>query len=450
MSLAKVIGPDIEELIRENPQELPAAIAELHPADIAELMDELSRDDRIVLFEVLPPERGAAVLSELKGETLRVVLHRASPEKLGSYLDRLPPDEVTFLLEHLSQRQREAVLAKMSPRDAAEAERLLRYPARTAGRLMTEKVARIRPEWSVAQTLGELRKIDPEVETIQSLYAVDDGGRLVGYVSLRQLFPAPPERRIADIMERRLLTVRVDTPQEDVARLVSKYDVHAIPVVDTDGRLLGIVTVDDVIDILIEEQTVDMLQLGGAPGKDEVEGYFATKPLRNVRLRFNWLLLLFVAETLTGTVLRHFESELAKVVALSFFIPLLIGTGGNSGSQTVTTIVRGLAVGDIRLRDFGRVFLREASSGLLLGLMLGVVGFGRALLWGSTMPLAATVGISILVICAWANAVGATIPMLATAVKIDPTVMSAPLIATLVDATGLAIYFVIAKAILGL
>ena len=450
MSLAKVIGPDIEELIRENPQELPAAIAELHPADIAELMDELSRDDRIVLFEVLPPDRGAAVLSELKGETLRVVLHRASPEKLGTYLDRLPPDEVTFLLEHLSQRQREAVLAKMSPRDAAEAERLLRYPARTAGRLMTEKVARIRPEWTVAQTLGELKKIDPEVETIQSLYAVDESGRLVGYVPLRQLFPAPPERRISDIMERRLLTVRVDTPQEDVARLVSKYDVHAIPVVETDGRLLGIVTVDDVIDILIEEQTVDMLQLGGAPGKDEVEGYFAAKPLRNVRLRFNWLLLLFVAETLTGTVLRHFESELAKVVALSFFIPLLIGTGGNSGSQTVTTIVRGLAVGDIRLRDFGRVFLRESGSGLLLGLMLGAVGFGRALLWGSTMPLAATVGISILVICTWANAVGATIPMLATAVKIDPTVMSAPLIATLVDATGLAIYFVIAKSIMGL
>jgi magnesium transporter len=450
MSLAKVIGPDIEELIRENPQELPAAIAELHPADIAELMDELSRDDRIVLFEVLPPDRGAAVLSELKGETLRVVLHRASPEKLGSYLDRLPPDEVTFLLEHLSQRQREAVLAKMSPRDAAEAERLLRYPARTAGRLMTEKVARIRPEWTVGETLGELKKIDPEVETIQSLYAVDDGGRLVGYVSLRQLFPAPPERRIAELMERRLLTVRVDTPQEDVARLVSKYDVHAIPVLDAEGRLLGIVTVDDVIDILIEEQTVDMLQLGGAPGKDEIEGYFATKPLRNVRLRFNWLLLLFVAETLTGTVLRHFEGELAKVVALSFFIPLLIGTGGNSGSQTVTTIVRGLAVGDIRLRDFGRVFAREAGSGVLLGLMLGAVGFGRALLWGSTMPLAATVGISILVICAWANAVGATIPMLATAVKIDPTVMSAPLIATLVDATGLAIYFVIAKAILGL
>jgi magnesium transporter len=228
--------------------------------------------------------------------------------------------------------------------------------------------------------------------------------------------------------------------------------VHAIPVVDENDKLLGIVTVDDVIDILIEEQTQDVLHLGGVSAtEEEVEqGYFASKPWRNVRLRFNWLLLLFVTETLTGTVLRHFEDELAKVVALSFFIPLLIGTGGNSGSQTVTTIVRGLAVGEIRLRDFGRVLLREGGSGLILGILLGFVGFGRALLWGSHAPLALTVGVSILVICTWANTVGAMIPMLATLFKIDPTVMSAPLIATLVDATGLIIYFTIAKSFLGL
>jgi len=345
MSLAKVIAPDIEELIREDPSQLPAALSSLHPADIAELLDDLPRDDRITVFESLPSEQGAAVLSELKGETLRLVLHQASPAKLGAELDLLPADEVTFLLEHLTQRQREAILAKMSARDAAEVQRLLRYPARTAGRLMTEKFATIRPEWTVAETLNHLKKIDPEVETIQSLYAVDDGGRLVGYVSLRRLFPAPQDRRIADMMERRLLTVRTDTTQEEVARMVSKYDVHAIPVVDETNRLLGIVTVDDVIDIMIEEQTEDLLHLGGVAATEETveQGYFASKPWRNVRSRFNWLLLLFVTETLTGTVLRHYESELAKVVALSFFIPLLIGTGGNSGSQTVTTIVRGLA-----------------------------------------------------------------------------------------------------------
>jgi magnesium transporter len=452
MSLAKVIAPDIEELIREHPDQLPAALSAIHPADLAELLDDLPREDRLTVFEALPVDQGAAVLSVLKGETLRLILHTASPAKLGPMLDLLAPDDVTNLLEHLTQRQREAILAKMSARDAAEVERLQRYPPRTAGRLMTIKFATIRPEWTVAETLQHLRKIDPEVETVQSLYAVDDAGRLVGYVALRRLFPAPPDRKIADMMERRLLTVGPDADQEEVARLVSKYDVHAIPVVEENQKLLGIVTVDDVIAILIEEQTQDVLHLGGVSATDEEveQGYFASKPWRNVRLRFNWLLLLFVTETLTGTVLRHYEDELARVVALSFFIPLLIGTGGNSGSQTVTTIVRGLAVGEIRLRDFGRVLLREGGSGLVLGILLGIVGFGRALLWGSTTPLALTVGVSILVICTWANAVGAMIPMLATMFKIDPTVMSAPLIATLVDATGLIIYFTIAKSFLGL
>ena len=452
MSLAKVIGPDLEELIRENPQELPAALSTIHPADLSEILDDLPRQDRLTVFEALPVDQGAALLSLLKGETLRLILHEASPAKLGPMLDRLAPDDATALLENLTQRQREAILAKMSPRDVAEVERLQRYPPRTAGRLMTIKFATIRPEWTVAETLQHLRRIDPEVETVQSLYAVDDGGRLVGYIALRRLFPAPPEKKIADMMERRLLTVKPDTDQEEVARMVSKYDVHAIPVVDDNDKLLGIVTVDDVIDILIEEQTQDVLHLGGVSAtEEEVEqGYFASKPWRNVRLRFNWLLLLFVTETLTGTVLRHYEDEIAKVVALSFFIPLLIGTGGNSGSQTVTTIVRGLAVGEIRLRDFARVLVREGGSGLVLGILLGIVGFGRALLWGSTTPLALTVGVSILVICTWANAVGAMIPMLATLFKIDPTVMSAPLIATLVDATGLIIYFTIAKSFLGL
>ncbi len=451
MSLAKVIVSDIEELIRENPAQIPAAVADLHPADVAELLDELPQEERLILFEALPPEQGAAVLSELRGETLRLILHRASPEKLGPQLDRVPGDEVTFLLERLTQRQRETLLQKMSPRDAAEAERLLRYLPRTAGRLMTEKFATIRPEWTVAETLEHLKKVDPEVETIQSLYAVDDNGHLVGAVSLRKLFPAPPGKKISELMNPRVRSVHPDTPQEEVARLVSKYDIHSIPVVDDDNRPLGIVTVDDVIDVLIEEQTEDMLHLAGMSAEAEVtEGYFATRPWRNVRARFFWLLLLFATETLTGTVLRHFEAELAKVVALAFFIPLLIGTGGNSGSQTVTTIVRGLAVGEIRLRDFWRVLWREAGSGLTLGILLGFVGFGRALLWGSSTSLAMTVGISILVICTWANAVGATIPMLATLFKIDPTIMSAPLIATLVDATGLFIYFMIARSILGL
>ena len=270
MSLAKTIAPDIEELIRENSPDLAAAVSELHPADLAELLEDLPREDRLVLFEALPPEKGAAVLSELKGEALRQILHQASPEKLGPQLDRVPGDEVTFLLEHVSQRLREALLAKMSPRDAAEAKRLLRYEPRTAGRLMSEKFARMRPEWTVAETLEHLKKIDPEVETIQTIYAVDAEGHLVGAVSLRKLFLAPPEKRVADLMDRRFASVRADTPQEEVANLVSKYDVFAIPVVDDENRPLGIVTVDDVIDVLNEEVTEDVLHMGGVGAKEEV------------------------------------------------------------------------------------------------------------------------------------------------------------------------------------
>lgn len=453
MSLAKLIAPDIEELIRENPRELANAVADLHPADLAELLEDLPREDRLTLFEALPPEQGAAVLSELKGETLRLVLHQASLDKLGPQLDRVPGDEVVFLLENVSQRRREALLAKMSPRDAAEAKRLLRYEPGTAGRLMTEKFAKVRPEWTVAETLDHLKKIDPEVETIQTIYAVDDEGHLVGAVALRKLLPQSGDRKVAELLDRRVATVRADTPQEEVARLVSKYDVYVIPVVDDENRPLGIVTVDDVIDVLTEEQTEDVLHMAGIAAADEtaVEStYFGTPIWRTVRKRVLWLILLFVASTVTGLVLRHFEGHLTKVVALAFFIPLLIGTGGNAGSQAVATVIRGLALDEIRFRSIGKVFVREAGSGLLLGALLGVFGFLFALLMGFSAPTGLAVGLSILGICAWANVVGALVPIVAQRLGIDPTVMSAPMITTLVDATGLFIYFFVAGRVLGL
>jgi magnesium transporter len=245
--------------------------------------------------------------------------------------------------------------------------------------------------------------------------------------------------------------VTPDVDQEEVARRVSRYDFLALPVVSADGVMLGIITVDDVIDVLVQEDTEDVLRFGGVEGGGAQDGpYFATPILRVVRRRVGWLLLLFVAETATGSVLRFFESELAQVVALSFFIPLLIGTGGNTGAQTVSTLIRGLALGDVRLRDAWRVIGRELSSGLVLGLLLGTFSTGRALLWGTSLPLAIVVGLSIVAICTWANTLGALVPLAAQRFKIDPSLVSAPLITTLVDATGLAIYMLIAKAILGL
>ena len=452
MSLAKVIGPDIEELIRENPKDLAAAVANMHPADLAELLDDLPRDDRITLFEALPVEQGAAVLSELKGETLRLILHSASPAKLGPMLDRLPADEVTFLLEHLTQRQRESILARMSPRDAAEVQRLLRYPPRTAGRLMTEKFATIRPEWTVAETLDHLKRIDPEVETVQSLYALDPNGRLVGYVALRRLFPAPPgpqDRRHdgAAAPDR-----AADATQEEVARLVSKYDVHAIPVVDEENRLLGIVTVDDVIDILIEEQTEDVLHMGGVSATEEAveQGYFATKPWRNVRSRFTWLLLLFVAATFTGHGApplreRGRESRGARVLHPAPHrhrrqLRLPDGHDDRSGARGGRDPIAGRrsrspARGGQRCRPGSPARHRRLRPGHALGHGPASRHDRRRLDPGHLR----------LGQCGRRHGSDAR-----HALRIDPTVMSAPLIATLVDATGLIIYFTIAKSFLGL
>jgi magnesium transporter len=238
--------------------------------------------------------------------------------------------------------------------------------------------------------------------------------------------------------------------QESVANKIAKYNLLAVPVLEKDGSVVGFVTVDDVVDVLIEEGTEDILRMAGVEPGALDKPYFDNSVWLVVRKRIGWLLLLFVAETCTGTVLRHYESELAAVVALSFFIPLLIGTGGNAGSQTVTTIIRGLALKEIRVKDAWRVLAREASTGITIGLLLGAFAFGRALLWGAHMPLAATVAITIVAICSWSTTVGSLIPILAERFGVDPTVLSAPLITTLVDATGLVIYFSIAKVVLGL
>jgi magnesium transporter len=312
---------------------------------------------------------------------------------------------------------------------------------------MTEKFVRIPPTLTADQVIAQLRRIDRDAATFTDLYVVNEHSQLLGIVSLRQLILAPPQQAVGEFMSQRVIAVAPTDDQEVVARLVAHYNFLAIPVVEQ-GHIVGIITVDDVIDVLIEEGTEDQLRFGAVEPGVVNQPYFTTPLWRVIRSRVGWLLLLFVAETATGTVLRYFESELARVVALSFFIPLLIGTGGNTGAQTVSTIIRGLALKEIRLRDTLRVVSRELLSGLLLGALLGIVAFGRALLWGSDIQLSLVVGLTILVICTWANTIGSLIPLVASRMKIDPALVSAPLITTLVDATGLAIYMLIAKVLL--
>jgi magnesium transporter len=290
-----------------------------------------------------------------------------------------------------------------------------------------------------------------EKESIYACYVIEpESGRLLGALSLRDLVMADIDRSILEIMRPKPITVDVLEDQESVAHKIARYNLLAIPVIEKDGSVVGFVTVDDVIDVLIHEGTEDTLRMAAIEPGALDKPYFENPILKIVRKRITWLLLLFVAETFTGTVLRYFEDELAAVVALSFFIPLLIGTGGDAGAQTVTTIIRGLALGEIRLRDSFRVLSRELSVGVIVGLLVEAVAFGRALTWRVTLPQAVTVSLTILVICTWSTAVGSLIPLTASRLGIDPAVLSAPLITTLVDATGLIMYFLIATARLGL
>lgn len=438
-------------LAEHDEKSLRALLAKQHPADIADVIDRLNKERRDVVFALLSTEKKAGVLDEMSITATQQILDRLPPAEIGELLDKMPMDEAAEILSEDVPERRDELLTAMSPEHAAEVQKLLQYPPQSAGHLMTEKFIRLQRDMTMYEVLTYLREANKAVERLTDLYVLEADGRLVGVLSLRELVVAHPNRHVDEIMDPELVTVTPETDQEEVARIVSLYDYLAIPVVNDDGVMLGVIPVDDVIDILVSESTEDFLKFGGLEGGAAIEQPYFTVPIHMViRKRLGWLLLLFVAETLTGIVLRYFETELVQVVALSFFIPLLIGTGGNTGAQTVSTLIRGLALGEVKVGDLWHVIFRELSNGVMIGILLGAIGFARALLWGSEMPLAITVGLTVVAICTWANTIGALIPLLAHKFNIDPAVVSAPLITTLVDATGLAIYLFIAKAVLNI
>ncbi|MEX1248371.1 MAG: magnesium transporter [Anaerolineales bacterium] len=425
-------------------------VKKAHPADIAEALDRLAAPQRRHAFSLLEVKQRAEVVNEFSVRVARQVLDGLSVKEIAEILDRLPMDEAARIIAAF-RRRRPAILKAMHPHHAADVKSLLRYPAESAGLMMTEQFARLRPEMSAQQALSYLRRVNADVETLTNLYIVNRQNQLIGVVSLREVVVAPPKSKLKDLMNADVISVSPETDREEVARLISRYDFLAMPVVGADGRMLGVITADDVIDVLAAENAEDFLKFGAVGSAGLAEESYFTVPIKTViARRLGWLLLLFVAGTLTGSVLRFFEAELATVVALSFFIPLLIGTGGNTGAQTVSTLIRGMATGDVHMRDIWRVIRREFLSGMLIGAILGVVAFGRALLWNPDPALATAVALAIMAICAWSNTIAALIPLLAQRFKIDPAAVSAPLITTLVDATGLTIYLFIAKATLGL
>jgi magnesium transporter len=438
----------LEELIAGGQMDAARSLlAEEHPADIAALLDELSPEQAFIAFSLLPNESASEVLDETGTFVRNDLVEKVDDERLADLLEELPADDAVEFLEDLPDIVADRLMGLMEPEAADDIRQLLAYEEETAGRLMARDVVALRRQWTVAETLNYLRSLE-DAETLQYLYVVDRDDMLLGVVPLRLLVLSQPDTTIESIMGTEVVSVPVDIDQEELADMVSRYDYNAMPVVDRDGRLLGVVTVDDILDVLEEEATEDIQRLGGSEPLDQP--YFSASLFQVFRKRVGWLLLLFIGATLTGSVTRLYEEQIALAIALTYFTPMIIGTGGNAGSQTVATIIRAITLGEVRLSTIWQALGREIGVAVLLGLVMGLLGLVRAIFWDTGFEIALVVALTLPVVVIWACITATVVPILADQFNIDPAVISGPMITTIVDATGLLIYFRLAIYILDL
>ncbi len=423
-------------------------VGELAPEDLVELLNQLTLVEAATIVMMLPVPRIIELLDQPTMTRRAAIIERLDPKRAAQVVEGLSADERTDIVKQTGLHERRRILAQVNAETRNELEHLLQYPDHTAGGIMTTEFVHLKPQMTVGEALKHIRSVARDKESIYACYVLDENERLLGAVSLRDLVMSEVDQPLTSVMRRKPVTVEALEDQESVAKKIAKYNLLAVPVLESDGNVVGFVTVDDVVDVLIEEQTEDILKMAGVQADALDKPYFENPLLTVVRKRIGWLLLLFVAGTLTSKVLHSFENELALVVALTFFVPLLIGTGGNAGSQTVMTVIRSLSLGEIGVSNAWRVVLREATTGLLVGLLISCIAFAQGFWVTHDFKLALTIAVTVVVICVWSTAVGALIPIAAHHVGVDPAVLSAPMISTLVDATGLLIYLTIAKIIL--
>ncbi len=416
----------------------------LLPADQAEIFGDLATGEQRKVLEGLPIQDTADILEKLEDEEVTEVAKWLPPEELADILDEMEPDEAADLLGDLEAEEAINVLQLMDSFE--EISPLLLHPDETAGGLMTSEYLALGDQMWAERALEAIRQWETEKDYLY-YFVVDRDGKLVGTVSVLRILRAPPRTKLEDIMDRSFISAPLDADQEACALLMSRYDLTALPVVDGVGRLAGVITIDDIIDVIEEEATEDIQRLGGSQPLEKP--YLLTSVWEIARRRVGWLLLLFVTGMITTDVLEFFETTLNERVVLSFFIPLLIGTGGNAGSQTTTTIIRALSVGEIEKRDALKVLWHEVQIGIVLGLLIGAAGFLRAFLFSGNPLLGLTIATAVGAIVFWSSSVGSLLPLFATLIGADPALISAPLMHTLVDATGLFIYLTVAQWILG-
>jgi magnesium transporter len=440
---------EVQALIRERERDGVLGLAELiGPAEWADLVPQLEPNEVAVLIQWLPDEEIGEILEELPPTEAARILRTLSANEASQLLGEMDPDDAADVVDALPDHAVAEILVRMKPEDAEEIRQLSGYEPDTAGGIMTPEYVAVSKDATSAQAITAIRRLVDEAETVNYVYVVDEERHLLGVLSLYRLLLSAATTPVVQLMAPSTLRVKASTDQETAARILTDRNLLAIPVVDDDDHLIGIITEDDVADVIEAEATEDIERLGGSQPLN-LPYRLASVPLL-VRKRVGWLLLLFLAEAYTGTVLRNFQDELQAAVALSFFIPLLIGTGGNLGSQTVTLVVRAMALGEVSLRDIAWLVFKELRVGLVIGGVMAVVAYGRGFTLGVGNDVSFVVALTILAICLWSATVAAALPLILRRLGIDPAVVSAPLISTLVDGTGLVIYFEIAKLILRL
>jgi magnesium transporter len=439
--------PEVIELLQEDPREIPEALIDLHPADVGEIINNLPVELIPRFLSVFPIDE-AADFFEYTSEPVRLeVIPNMDLATAAALLDAMEPDEQADIVSKLPEELQQALLQRLTPANQQEALQILQYPENTAGRIMTTEYISVSPKASVGEALEAVKKGLPTRENYHHVYVVE-GNVLKGVMSIRELLLADENLATETVMNPQVISVFPEVDQEQAARTLSRYDLISVPVVTQDGKLLGVVTVDDIIDVLYEETTEDVQRMGAIEPFEYP--YFQTPFWTIIKKRAGWLVLLFVAEFLTGTALRHYDSALQHALNLVFFIPLVISSGGNSGSQSSTIITRALAVGDITFTSIFSVLWRESLSGIVLGLILGTIGFFRAMMWHSEINVCMVIGFTLIGVVLYGTVVGAVLPMFLKRIGFDPAVSSAPFIASLVDVCGIIIYFNVAKTVLGL
>ncbi|MGF1541847.1 MAG: magnesium transporter [Pleurocapsa sp.] len=435
-------------LEQENFQGVKALLGSVPPPDVADAIEELPEPMQLIAFRLLAKEEAIEVYEHLEPRSQRSLLKQFKHQDVLDIVDRMSPDDRVRLFEELPAKVVNRLLQQLSPQERLSTALLLGYQPETAGRIMTPEYVALPENLTVAQTLERLRSLADTTEILYYLYIVDASRHLIGIVSLRDLLIAQPTQTIGEIMTRHLVFVETDTDREEVARTIQHYDFFAVPVVDREQRLVGIITIDDVMDVIEAEATEDIYTLGGVESKGD--NYFQTSLLSVVRKRVIWLFVLLIANTATSTVIQNHEDVLQQVVILAAFIPLLIDAGGNVGAQSSTVVIRGLNTEEIKTDETLEIIRKETITGILLGAILGIAVTIWAYFLQGNLGVAVSVGVSLLAISILASTSGSALPFLFRWLNLDPALMSAPFITSFVDVVGVFIYLSVARLILQL